>query len=100
MLEIFVIVYGIIVMVRGKSTMSKNQELLGWRARVIGAILLAYLPVSFGIGLVMGLSSGGNLNQGAVLGASVVVLILVLVAAYFVSKSLYRGQVEEQNQQP
>jgi len=100
MLEIFVIVYGIVVMIRRKSTMSKDQELVGWRARVIGAILLVYLPISFGIGLIMGLTQGENLNQGLVMGSSIVVLILVLVAAYVVSKRLYRGQVEEQNRQP
>ena len=95
MLEIIVIIFGIVTLIRGKYPMGGGRELVGGRARIIGGILLAYLPVSFGIGVILAVMGEGEVSKGAALAGSIVLLIITIVVAIFVAKALYKKQEAE-----
>lgn len=95
MLEIIVIIFGIVTLIRRKYPMGKGKELVGGRARIIGGILLAYLPLSLAAGLIYDLLSGGDAPRGTAMGISIALLIVTIVVAIILSKSLYKKQEAE-----
>lgn len=106
MVEIIALVFGIIILIRGKVGVGGGHELLGWRARVVGGILLSHLLISFIGGVILGIASvskgnNGEVSTGAVLAISLSSLIIVGIAAFVTGKILYKGQVaSEQKNDP
>jgi hypothetical protein len=56
--EIGLIIVGLLTLVRGKLNVGKGRELLGTRARILGAACLLPLPLSFALGLAFGIYLG------------------------------------------
>lgn len=54
-LEIAMLIFGIIALVKGKFTLTKKKIVTGAAARIVGVILLMPLPLSFGVGVIMGI---------------------------------------------
>lgn len=100
MIELVVIIYAIVILVRGRVGVGKGRELLGGRARIVGGILLSHLIIAFVAGMVLAMISmangnGGEVGFGATLAVSFGSLILVITTAHFVGQSLYRKQEAE-----
>jgi hypothetical protein len=53
-LEIAMLIWGIVALATGKFMVTRNKVVYGPMARVIGAILMLPLPVSFFIGILIG----------------------------------------------
>lgn len=93
MLEIVVIIYGLVTLIRGKFSLTGQRTLLGWRARVCGGILLAHLLIAFTGGILLAMT--GNATTGAAFGVSIASLITVMIVAHVVGSRLYKGQEAE-----
>jgi hypothetical protein len=77
--EILMLIVGLIGLIGGKLTLSKNFPLEGRRARIAGLILALPLPLAFGIGLVLGVLIGtGALPSSATKYASCIDIGAVL----------------------
>ncbi len=99
MLEIAILVYAVIVLIRGKFSLSSGREITGWRARLCGGILLGHLPLTFILGMLMGIlgiMKGGDGEMGMALGLGFGSLVLVVVIALVTGNALYKGQVAEE----
>jgi len=59
-LEIGMFIAGLIALISGRFTLTKQNVLTGTRARIAGAILILPLPIAFGIGLLMGALAGSG----------------------------------------
>lgn len=59
-LEIGMFVAGLVALIAGKLRLSKNNNLTGTRARIVGVILMLPLPLAFGIGLIIGAMAGSG----------------------------------------
>jgi hypothetical protein len=64
-MEIGLAIFGILALVKGKMTLSKNKVVVGAPARLLGLLALMPLPVAFGVGLLYALSEG-PVNAGRV----------------------------------
>jgi len=98
MLEIIVLVFAIIAMVRGKFSLGADKVLHGTRARITAGILLAHLPLSFMAGLLLAMTGNADLVQGG--GAILIglgLLIAIVVLTLIVGNILYKQQ-EAQSQ--
>lgn len=96
MLEIFVIVYGLIAMVRGKFSLGGNKILFGWRARVTAGVLLSYLPLAFFSGLMIGIVAPHLIESvGAGIGISIFWLLTIGLITLVVGNVLFKGQMAE-----
>ena len=98
MIEIIAITMGLIALVRGKFTLKKDKVLIGWRARLCGCLLLCHVPIVAVAGIV--LNATNNLEQTTALTASLASLATVIVSAYVLGFSLYRGQETTSSPQP
>lgn len=56
--EIGLLIVGLLALFRGKLSVGKGRELLGTRARILGAACLMPLPLSFILGLAFGIYLG------------------------------------------
>ena len=80
-LEIAMLIFGLIGLISGKLTLSKNFVLQGTRARIAGAILALPLPLALLTGVILGvLISAGALPSNAVSFASIIEIGLVLIS--------------------
>lgn len=97
MIEIGVIVYGIYTLITGKFTLLGGKKLEGWRGRVIGGILLSYLVLAFFGGMVLALTGNENIlnDRMSLLGFTLVLLVLTIIAAFTVGHLLHNGQEAE-----
>jgi hypothetical protein len=83
-LEIALAIYGIVVLCTGKLKLSANKMVVGTPARLLGLLMLTPFPISFAVGLVVGVWAAttgrnlGDLRTFLLLGE---VLIVVAVAA-------------------
>lgn len=94
MLEIIVIIYGIVTIVRGRFSLTGGRELLGWRARLCGGILLTHLVISFCCGIVIGILGKAD-NMLLIFGTSILSLITVIVVSQITGGALFKGQLAE-----
>jgi hypothetical protein len=85
--EIAMMVFGIMTLVKGKFSLSRNQVIVGAPAYAIGGILTATLPVVFAIGIVIGIAhvaKNGNQpldpSEYAYLDLIIVPVVLLIVA--------------------
>lgn len=63
-LEIGLLIWGIVTLIKGRLTVSKNKVVTGGRARLIGVIMLLPLPLAFIMGAIIGVTKAAN-NQSA-----------------------------------
>ena len=90
MLQIGMFIVGIIALVRGRFKLSKNKEVTGGKARLVGLILLAPFPLAFCAGVLLAIASGGNVEPSTALLVDVSLtfggLITAIVVALAVAK--------------
>ena len=99
MLEILVIIFGLVTLVRGKFMLSRQRELVGGRARIVGAILLSYLFFSFLSGIVLAIVGGEAAVEGwAPIVISIIWLVIVIIVARITAGRLYAAQEAERLQ--
>ena len=53
-LQLAMMIYGIVVVVKGEFSVTRKRVIIGTTARVLGAILIAYLPLALMTGIVFG----------------------------------------------
>jgi len=96
MLEILVIIYGIVAMVRGKFSLGSDKTLHGGRARIAAGVLLAYIPLSFMTGLFLAVIGRADIVQG---GGAIAIglgwLIGIVILTLVVGNMLYKKQEQE-----
>lgn len=97
-LEIGLAIFGILALVRGKMTLSKNKIVVGAPARLLGLLALAPLPLAFGVGAVYAVTqvaAGGDpekfaednrwtltlIEGGIVIGVAIVVFAIGAMVA-------------------
>ena len=79
MLEIVLGIYGLYVLITGKLKLSASKVVEGTPARLISLIMLAPFPVSFMIGLAIGIWAAANGHNIADLRMQLLVVELVIV---------------------
>ena len=91
--EIACLVFGIIILAKGKVSLSANKEVRGGPAYIIGLLLLAVFPIALVIGIVVGIQKakqGGPMqfdlslvliDLGVVVGCAAPALIIALATA-------------------
>jgi len=83
------LIVGIIALVRGRFKLSKNKEVTGGKARLVGLILLAPFPLAFCAGILLAIGSGGNIDPttalvvevGLVFGGLITAIVVALAVA-------------------
>lgn len=93
MLEIVILMIGFVTLVRGKMELGRGRELVGWRARVCGAILCSHLAIAFCAGFVIGFL--GYTDPILPVIVTVASMIFVVVSAVLVGNLLYKGPLNE-----
>jgi hypothetical protein len=79
--EIVMLVGGVYALVTGKLTLTKNNRLVGWRAKIAGLILMSPLPLAFLFGTVLGLLAYAEiLPEDSIQISSVIEIVLVIAA--------------------
>jgi hypothetical protein len=94
MLQIALAVWGIIILVTGKLTVSSNKVVLGTPARLLGLVMIAPLPLTFVISIAVmewAAANRHNINDliepleavqlGLVIGAAVLTYVLAFIIA-------------------
>lgn len=113
-LEIGLIVFGLVALVRGKITVSKTKVVEGIPARLLGALALTPLPIAFMVGVAIAATQPNPeqfvkdnqltialIEAGIVLGIGLLVVVIGLVvgtdpaAARRRSRDRYEDDIEE-----
>lgn len=88
LLEIGLIVWGIIILVKGQVALSPNRVVRGAAARIVGVFLLLPLPLAFATGIVMGfmmVAQGKRLEVEELRATGFVVEVSILLGCIFVA---------------
>ncbi len=105
--EIACLVFGIIILAKGKVSLSAKKEVRGGPAYIIGLLLLAVFPLAVVIGLVVGLQKakqGGPMqfdlslvliDVGVVVGCALPALLIALATAKPKRRKRRRSREEE-----
>ena len=96
--EIGLLVYGIIVLIRGRYNLGKGRTVTGSRARLLGAVCLAPIPLAMTAGFAIGFLNpeaqiAGRL-QGLIAGIEVAILIGTVIMLMLMAKSFFKQQHE------
>jgi len=62
-MEIAILIFGIVTLVKGELTLSKNKVLAGTPARVVGIVMALMLPALFAVGLFIGVMMAAMLGR-------------------------------------
>src|SRR5690349_21176263 len=76
--QIALVVWGIIVLVRGQVAFSQNRIVLGAKARIIGALLILPWPLAIGIAMVYAMvqvAGGKEIEEKSLTPAATLILI-------------------------
>ena len=84
MLELIMAVWGIVVLITGKFKVG-DRVVTGGEARLCGMILVAPIPLSFLMGMILGATAGNS--DGVHMGALFMEVTLVVVC-FFLAKSI------------
>jgi hypothetical protein len=100
--QIGLLVFGIFALIRGRFGMGKEKKIVGPRARLLGIICLAPIPLSMIAGLVMGFSNpeavaGGQLKD-VIAWIEIAILIVTVVILALLSKNFHKQQEIEARQ--
>ena len=99
MIQLALTIYGIVALVRGKFSLGRNKQIVGSKARILGGICAATLPLAFAIGLTIGILAGMGVlpmpSQGAMLIFDWGIIILTIILIYTLGNRFYREQMSE-----
>lgn len=87
MLEIAMLIFGIVTLVRGKFYVSKTRAAVGGPAYLAGVVLLLPLPLAFTGGFIYGAmmaAEGREIDNVQLLIAEVILVVICLVIAYII----------------
>jgi len=93
MLEIVMLLVGIVTLVTGRMQLGNGREILGWRARLCGAIICSHVPMMFCCGLVMGVTGYTDPTLQVVL--PIISMAFFVILAVLLGNFLYSGQKAE-----
>jgi hypothetical protein len=106
-LEIACVVFGIIVLVKGRVSLSAKKEVRGGPAYLVGIILISVLPLAIGFGIVMGIRqaqqgaqpgidwTGVAIEMGLIIGCAVTAFVVALATAKPKKKKKRRRRIPE-----
>jgi hypothetical protein len=94
--QIGLLIYGIIAIIRGRYSMGKGKKVIGSKARLLGAVCLAPIPLSMIAGTAIGFLNpdavvAGEL-KGVIAGIEIAILICTIIALILLSKTFYKKQ--------
>lgn len=95
--EIGLLIMGIYAVVTGKMTLSKTRVIRGTPARALGVVAILPLPLSFAIGLIVGVmmvAQGQSVNTGSnrwVFAGIEATIVVVCVIAIYAIGGRYAG---------
>jgi hypothetical protein len=97
--EIGLLVYGIIVLIRGRYSLGKGKTVSGSRARLLGAVCLAPIPLAMAAGFVIGFLNpeaqlAGQL-KGLIAGIEIAIIVGTVVALVLMAKTFFKQQAGE-----
>jgi len=83
-LEIGLLIFGFVALIRGKFTITKNKVVEGMPARLLGALAILPLPLLVGLGILLGLAKGEqffvkNKLQLTIAEAAIVVVFAIII---------------------
>jgi hypothetical protein len=111
-LEIACLVFGIVILAKGRVSLTARKEVRGGPAYVIGLLLIAVLPVAVTLGIVVGLNAAQNagggggfrlnpafalIDLGVVVVLGLIALVVALVTAQPKRKKKKRRSAEEED---
>jgi hypothetical protein len=98
-IEIGLLIFGILALVRGTFSVGKEKKVTGWRARVLGLVCLTPFPVAITAGIVIGvmaaLNGQGEPDYRVLAGVEVVIVVVICVTVLVLSKAFYAQQQRE-----
>ena len=94
--EIGLLIYGIIVVIRGTCSIGKGRVITGANARKLGLVCIGPVPLSAVAGIILGLVNpeavkAGEL-QGLIAGIEAFIVMVTVVALVVLSKIFYAQQ--------
>ena len=94
--EIGLLVYGIIVLIRGRYSLGKGKTVTGSRARLLGAVCMAPIPLAMTAGFVIGFLNpdveiAGQL-EGLIAGIEVAIIIGTVIALVVMARTFFKKQ--------
>lgn len=96
--EIGLFIYGLIAIIRGIYSMGKGQKVIGPKARLLGALCMAPIPLSMMVGIVIGLTNPEGLASGELRGLIAGIEITILVATFITVTLLAKKFIKEQEE--
>jgi hypothetical protein len=95
--EIGLLVYGIIVLIRGRYSLGKGKTVTGFRARLLGAICLVPIPLAMAAGFVIGFlypeaQLAGQL-KGLIAGIEIAIIIGTVTALVLMAKTFFKEKM-------
>ncbi len=94
--EIGMFIMGVIALVKGKLTLTKNKVVEGTAARLLAIVLMMPIPVAFTVGLIWGIAinvgnAGGGIQQpgfGSLVAMELGIVVVCAAIVYGVGLSL------------
>lgn len=96
-LQIGLAIFGLIALIRGKMTISKTKVVVGAPARLIGLLALVPIPLTLGVGMLIGIAKvaeGGNPekiaedNRGLLMGVEIGIVIVTAILVFGLGAAL------------
>lgn len=96
-LQIGLAIFGLIALIRGKMTISKTKVVVGAPARLIGLLALVPIPLTLGVGMLIGIAKvaeGGNPekiaedNRGLLMGVEIGIVIVIAILVFGLGAAL------------
>lgn len=96
-LQIGLAIFGLIALIRGKMTISKSKVIVGTPARLIGLLALVPIPLTLGVGMLIGIAKvaeGGNPekiaedNRGLLMGVEIGIVIVTAILVFGLGAAL------------
>ena len=98
--QIGLLVYGIIVLIKGQYGMGKGKKVTGSKARLLGGLCLAPLPLSMIAGFIIGVSNPEAVSTGelqyTIAGVETAILVCTVTALIVLAKMFYARQTVTQ----
>ncbi|MGD9007269.1 MAG: hypothetical protein PVG41_05075 [Desulfobacteraceae bacterium] len=94
--QIGLLIYGIIAIIRGQYSMRKGRKVIGSKARLLGAVCMAPIPLAMIAGTVIGFLNpdaviAGEL-KGLIAGIEIAILICTILSLILLTKTFYKQQ--------
>lgn len=97
--EIALLVFGIYVLFADKFPLGNGRAIVGGKARILGIICLLQLPITFGLGILLGFLYALGIKESVFININTIVEVLVfvttLIALIILGKKFYNEQENE-----